>query len=64
MANKLGNLKAERRGSMQDVEEMIKRKWEVIEGEGERSKGEEEGIFKRSNKISRSPEEKRNGIEI
>jgi len=63
MANRMGNLKTERRGSMGDMEEMIKRKWEVMEGEGEGSKGEERG-FKRSNKTSRSPVEKRNGEDL
>jgi len=39
MANRMGNLKSERRESMEDVEEMIKRKWEVMDGEGEGSRG-------------------------
>jgi len=49
---------------MGDVEKMIKRKWETMKGKGERSKEEEEGIFKRSNKISKSPEEKRSEVDV
>jgi len=35
-----------------------------MEGEGERSKGEEEGGFKRSNRTSRLPVEKRSGEDL
>jgi len=38
----------------------LKRKWDVTDGDKKGKKREEERIFKRSNKISRSPAEKRN----
>jgi len=42
----------------------LKRKWDVTEGDEKGKKREEKGIFKRSNKISRSPAEKRNGEDL
>jgi len=50
MANRMESIRLERRGSMGDIEEKMKRKWEA---EGGRE--EEEGAFKKSNKITRSP---------
>jgi len=64
MANRMGNLKTERRGSMGDMEEMLKKKWEATEGKGDGNKGEEEGGFKRSNKTVRSPVEKGGGEDL
>jgi len=44
---------------MGDIEEKMKRKWEA-EGGGE----EEEGAFKKSNKVTRSPEGKKGGEDV
>jgi len=57
MANRMESVRLERRGSMGDIEGKVKRKWELLEKEAEGGrKEEEEGVFKKSNKITRSPE--------
>jgi len=57
MANRMESVRLERRGSLGDIEGKAKRKWELLEKEAEGGrKEEEEGVFKKSNKITRSPD--------
>lgn len=60
MANRVDRLGEERRDSIGDIQEMLKRKSDVME-EGGNEKGKEEArdIFRKTKKVGRSPEAKR-----